>query len=275
MALPDRASLMAPGFLQILFFGKMEIVALCRVIHIDIMSFHDRSHKMTDGGRNMATRLMDKQEYKIALVINEYSRGGNFRDAINEVLFREINKFQTETGHNVAISFTRTRDHIRKAINSLKKEGYNMFVVCGGDGTMNDTIQFLDEGHVFIPIPMGNANDFAKRLNIGHWRDSVEIVRGIIKGKVNLIGIDVGEISFFDGEGRRTSRRFVNNLGIGVTAETVRRLEGKINKTYLQTGFTTLMGARPFKITYYSTQFTAGMPTSLRTSMRTTERCTS
>ncbi len=205
----------------------------------------------------------DASGYRIALVVNEHSRGGLHREAITETLYRELNAFQTETGHSVAVSFTRTREHVERAVVSLQKAGCNLFIVLGGDGTLNDVIQHLSEGTFLVPIPGGNANDFAKRLNIGHWRDTVAVVKNVLRGRVNVIGLDLGELSFRDAGGNRIARRFLNNCGLGVTADTVAAVEGQINKRYLLAGFLTLMRARPFELVYRSSILRRNIPVKM------------
>ncbi len=150
------------------------------------------------------------------------------------------------------VSFTRSREHIKKSVIKLQKQGCNLFVTGGGDGTLNDIIQYLDEGSILIPLPLGNANDFATRLKIYSWQDTVNIVKNIIYNKINLISIDLGEITYKDKNGNTQVKRFVNNCGIGVTADTVKIVDGQVNKKYLLSGFIALMKRKAFRFTYYS-----------------------
>jgi len=48
--------------------------------------------------------------------------------------------------------------------------------------------------------------------------------------------------------------KFINNCGLGVTADTVRRVDGQVKKKYLSTGFLSLMGCKPFYFTFYSSK---------------------
>jgi diacylglycerol kinase family enzyme len=194
------------------------------------------------------------EKFKVALIINEYSKGGNWRELINEELYKQVDLFQKETGQMMAISPSRTREHVGRAVKSLCESGHNLFIIMGGDGTINDALQHLSHGSFIVPIPAGNANDFAKRLNIFHWRDTVQVVKNVISGKANVVGLDIGEMRFYDGTGQELRRRFVNNAGFGVTAQTVRNVEGRVNKQYLLTGFLTLLAAKSFGVTYYSSQ---------------------
>jgi diacylglycerol kinase (ATP) len=196
----------------------------------------------------------NNKTFKLALIINEFARGGNFRELITEELFKQINAFQNQTGHQITLTFTRTPQHVARAVPKLRKEGCNLFVIGGGDGTINDVLQHLGQDDVLIPIPFGNANDYARRLNIKNWQDSVQIVKNILSGKVSLVGVDIGEITFKDPDGTFQTKRFINNCGVGVTAATVERVEGRVNKAYLWNGFISLMVTKPFKLTFYSRQ---------------------
>lgn len=192
--------------------------------------------------------------WRIALVVNEFARGGNHRAALTEELYRQIQLFQDSTGHQVALTLTRTPEHIARAIPKLQKEGCNLFVSGGGDGTLNDILQQLQPGNILLPLPLGNANDFARRLNIHHWRDTVQVVKNILAGRVDLVGLDVGEVEFRGPDGEAIRRRFINNLGVGVTADTVKRVEGQVHKTYVMSGLFALLAARSFAVTFYSRQ---------------------
>lgn len=193
--------------------------------------------------------------WRIALVVNEFARGGDHRAALTEELYRQIQLFQDSTGQKVALTLTRTPEHIARAIPKLQKEGCNLFISGGGDGTLNDILQQLQPGNILLPLPLGNANDFARRLNITHWRDTVQIVKNIIAGRINLMGLDVGEVQFRGEDGQTLTRRFINNLGVGVTADTVKRVEGQVHKTYVLSGLVSLLQAKPFDVTFYSSQY--------------------
>jgi len=150
---------------------------------------------------------MEKNNYKLALIINEYSSGGSFRESITEKLYREVDKFQRETGKSVSLNFTRSRVHLERAVTKLQASGYNFFVIAGGDGTLNDTIQYLKRGTIIIPLPIGNANGFATRLNIRDWQDTLQVVKNIINNRANLIDMDICEIVFKNSNGNYISKR--------------------------------------------------------------------
>ncbi len=198
-----------------------------------------------------------RKNLKIAIVINEMSRGGSTKEFLQGNLYKLIESFQKEVGHQIAILLTRSRDHLFKSIISMQNQGYNTFLTYGGDGTINDTIQNLNEGAFLIPISAGNANDFAARLNVRNttdiqlaFEDVLAMVEDLIHGRVNIIGLDVGEIQFLDGSGKLCRKRFVNNCGIGVTAQTVKQIEGQVKKNYALSGLQAIMSASPINLSY-------------------------
>jgi len=198
-----------------------------------------------------------KTPYRIVFVINEMSRGGSTKNQLRDNLYKLMENFHKETGYRTAVLFSRNREHIGKSVGSMQAQGYNVFVTYGGDGTINDTIQNLNEGTIVIPIPAGNANDMAARLQMRNTRDTIlafkdtlEILDDLINQRINLIGLDVGEVFFHDKAGNSLKKRFINNLGIGVTADTVKRIEGMVKKNYALAGVSAILNALPFKVEY-------------------------
>jgi diacylglycerol kinase family enzyme len=198
-----------------------------------------------------------KQKYRIAFVINELSRGGSTRPQIRENLYKLVEYFQRETGQQVAVLFSRNRDHIKKSLGPMQAQGFNTFVTYGGDGTINDTIQALNEGAFLLPIPAGNANDMASRLQLRNTRDTIlafedtlHILEDLLNGRINVVGLDIGEVTFEDALGNKHRRRFANNMGIGVTADTVKRIDGMVRKNYALAGLSSIMEAKPFRVNY-------------------------
>ena len=201
-----------------------------------------------------------KKSYKIVVVINENARGGSTRDFLHENLYKLIEAFQKESGYQIAMLFSRSREHLAKSIVSLQNQGYNVFVTYGGDGTINDTIQELNEGTFLIPISAGNANDFAARLNIRNtddvqvaFQDVLAMLEDLISGRLNIIGLDIGEIQFSDASGNLRRKRFANNLGLGVTAQTVKQVEGQVKKNYVLSGLQAILAAKALKMHYLTT----------------------
>ena len=97
------------------------------------------------------------------------------------------------------------------------KEGFDLVVAAGGDGTINEVVSgiaFLeeDERPRMAIIPAGTTNDYARALSIPR-DDVVAAAKVVLKNKVQKM--DVGRADFSDG----TSKYFVNIAAAGSLAE--------------------------------------------------------
>lgn len=94
---------------------------------------------------------------------------------------------------------------------------YTDIICCGGDGTLNSVINAFKRHDVTICIyPIGSANDFYAKA--GGERDFNAIIERIINDEHQWI--DIGEVN---------GRRFINNAGIGLDAETLKIVD-KVRK---------------------------------------------
>ncbi|MDE7123446.1 MAG: lipid kinase, partial [Alistipes sp.] len=90
------------------------------------------------------------------------------------------------------------------------REGLDLMVVAGGDGTVNFAVNAMKRKGLDIPlgvIPAGTANDFARAL--GMSRDPVEAARQIASGRVERV--DAGRVN---------DRWFVNIFSFGLVTTT-------------------------------------------------------
>ncbi|MDZ7799033.1 MAG: diacylglycerol kinase family protein [Patescibacteria group bacterium] len=87
-----------------------------------------------------------------------------------------------------------------------KANKYDIIVVLGGDGTINEVVNGLIGKNVVLAIvPLGSGNDFAKALGLKKkLKDNLEI---ILMGQEKKV--DIGQVN---------QRYFVNVLGIGFDA---------------------------------------------------------
>jgi YegS/Rv2252/BmrU family lipid kinase len=99
------------------------------------------------------------------------------------------------------------------------KEGYDLLVAAGGDGTVNELVNSIlnsgKEGTKLGVIPIGTGNDFAYALGISD--DVPTAVKNIIEGRMRKVDLAVME----DDKGRR--RYFANNMGVGLDANVIIR----------------------------------------------------
>ena len=96
----------------------------------------------------------------------------------------------------VTTAITQYRGHGRELAASAYKDGYDIVVCCGGDGTLNEAISGLLEKSERAPIPLGyipagSTNDFADTLGI----PSVPSAAAVNICKSDRVGIDVGKFN--------------------------------------------------------------------------------
>ena len=106
-------------------------------------------------------------ENKILAIVNPRSGMadiGRYIDRIEDNL--KLN------GYEVDIKYTTREYNATKILEDYDKE-FNIILACGGDGTLNETIEGLYERNKDVKvcfIPSGTTNDFAKSLNISFNR---------------------------------------------------------------------------------------------------------
>ena len=118
---------------------------------------------------------------KTLLIVNPIAGKG----AAKRHLMSVITKL-TDGGCEVTVLPTKKgRETVEKIAAFLaRKPGFDMVVACGGDGTLNMTVEGLLRSQRRIPIgyiPFGSTNDFAASLGISS--DPSEAVSAILRGK--------------------------------------------------------------------------------------------
>lgn len=149
------------------------------------------------------------------LIIANPAAGANRASKIIP-LVEEILK---KKGINYVLEITRCKgDEIGIAGKGIKN-GFNLIVALGGDGTINQVVNGITGSGVTLGIiPAGTGSDLVKTLNIPvKIEDSVSV---LLNGRERLL--DIGEIK---GKAWRESRYFINIAGIGIDAVTVKELE--------------------------------------------------
>jgi diacylglycerol kinase (ATP) len=114
-------------------------------------------------------------------------------------------------------------DIAREAI----KDGTELVVGVGGDGTMNEIANGFYEGRTIINpetalgiVPSGTGCDLTKSLNIPpRLKDALQVITGAPSSS-----IDVGKATFQSSEGGMEERYFLNIADFGVGGEVVRRV---------------------------------------------------
>lgn len=127
-------------------------------------------------------------------------------------------------GYEVAMLFARNPDRIPDAIRRRGKES-DIIVIGGGDGTLSHACpDVLATGKPFGILPMGNANDLARTLNLP--TDPYSAFQVIAAGKTRRIDI-----------GRVNGRPFFNVASLGVSVAIARRLTGTLKQRWGVLGY--------------------------------------
>lgn len=74
-----------------------------------------------------------------------------------------------QAGYTVTTEITLSKGHGVKLAENAQKEGYQIVVCCGGDGTLNEVVTGLLKSGSTLPlgyIPTGSTNDFARTLKL-------------------------------------------------------------------------------------------------------------
>ncbi|HEY3388526.1 MAG TPA: diacylglycerol kinase family protein [Prolixibacteraceae bacterium] len=124
------------------------------------------------------------------------------------------------SGLSYTLHVSEQAGHSFELAKDLAINGATHFIVAGGDGTLNETVNGIFNGknslcdHIVIGmLPVGTGNDWIRTFGIpDHYQMAMDI---ILKGKT--VVQDVGLVEYMQ-EDRNVSRYFVNIAGFGFDA---------------------------------------------------------
>lgn len=161
---------------------------------------------------------------KVHVIVNPFSARGKTETrwhAIKEVVHHYFKEFK--------YILTEKPKQATEIAREVLKDGYDLIIGVGGDGTLNeitngffkhDSHQTINEEASLGIIPSGTGSDFIRFLKIPRdFRKSVPLIKnsGIKK-------IDVGRVTFTCSNGEKAGRYFVNAADFGLGAEVVKNL---------------------------------------------------
>ncbi len=126
---------------------------------------------------------------RIKFIINP-SSGRQLMDRKIDSLIKKL----LNDGYVVGKYYTKGKDDATNETMRTCKSGFDLIVVCGGDGTVNEVVKGLMLSEKKIPftiIASGTVNDFAKYLKLPR---SITGIYELIRRK-KVISIDVGRIA--------------------------------------------------------------------------------
>ncbi len=146
------------------------------------------------------------------------------------------------------VSFTEYPNHAVEICRNALAYGARRIIAAGGDGTLNDVANgFFKHGEHISPeavlgvLPLGSGCDFARSVSMsGKPR---EVLRWLQSATPKAC--DIGVVRFFDHDGEKAERYFINIADFGLGGAVAERLRnGKkrwgANLSYLLAIFTTL-----------------------------------
>jgi diacylglycerol kinase family enzyme len=139
------------------------------------------------------------------VIINASAGGGYTAEWASNL----SDKFQSH-GMSARVTLAQSGDEILEAARSAAREGLEVIVAGGGDGTLNAVASALVGTDIaFGVIPLGTMNHFAKDLHIP--LDLDEAVRNI--AALHSVKVDAAEVN---------GRIFLNNSSLGLYPDIVR-----------------------------------------------------
>lgn len=166
--------------------------------------------------------LKTKSHLRPQIIINPESdkgRTGKRWEHIKEAFKAFFKEFRYE--------FTEKPCHATEISRSAIKEGAELIVGVGGDGTMNEIANGFFEDHAIINpetalgvVPSGTGSDFSRSLNLPlGFRNAIQIIS---EAPSNFI--DAGHVYYRTASGKDCERYFFNITDFGIGGEVVRHM---------------------------------------------------
>lgn len=189
---------------------------------------------------------MPSKKRKTFFIVNPSSAGGlamrKWPD-LSDRLSAAIGKFDYDFTNASGVATMLATDAV--------KNGYEMIVAVGGDGTLNEVVNgIFDNGKSLNPdiilgvMPLGAGSDFARTLKLSH--EPKELIN-ILKGDT-VFECDVGLIDLVGHHGKRESVCFLNMADVGIGGEVAKRANSM--PKYLG-GFTTFFSSTLVSLASY------------------------
>lgn len=124
---------------------------------------------------------------KLLLIVNPCSGKARMKTKLLSVV-----QVLSDADYTVTVYPTKAREDATVRTRQIKQGEFDLVVVCGGDGTLNEVITGLNESGVKVTlgyIPAGTLNEWSS--NIGIARDIIEAAKDIPDGQE--ITLDTGK----------------------------------------------------------------------------------
>jgi diacylglycerol kinase (ATP) len=156
-------------------------------------------------------------------------------------------KFEA-TGLKFDYELTERPGHAVELAREAVRNGYELIVSVGGDGTINEIVNGIygeGSGAMLGIICTGTGSDFIRTLNLP--RDPVEACKRLLKPE--RMAVDLGVVEYLK-NGQPQKRLFVNFAGVGIDAEITRATTASNKKLGGKPGY--LSGLVNTLVTYHN-----------------------
>lgn len=155
---------------------------------------------------------------KTYLVVNPHSANGQTGRR-----WAEISARVTRALGEVSVGFTRSALDATRLTREALRQGYELVVAVGGDGTINEVTNGFFEGDGSVVrdgaalgvLPLGTGGDFRRTFG---WDLHLETNIARLKGE-GTQPFDVGRVEYATAEGAREWRYFANIASCGVSGD--------------------------------------------------------
>lgn len=161
---------------------------------------------------------------KVHVIVNPLSARG--KTEIRWQALKEIFKYYFKEFRYI---FTEHPLQATEMAREFLKEGFDLIIGVGGDGTLNeitngyfrkDSQQVINEEASLGIVPSGTGSDFIRFLKIPRdFKKSVELIKNSTSRK-----IDVGKILYTSAAGQQVCKYFINAADFGLGAEVLNNL---------------------------------------------------
>jgi diacylglycerol kinase family enzyme len=120
--------------------------------------------------------------------------------------------------HELLVTVTASRDHATELARQAARDGIEVVVVLGGDGTLNETANGLVGSATALgALPGGSTSVFARTIGFTDDLETAvaELDAALDRGSRRRVAL-----------GKANGRHYLFNLGVGYDAEVVERVEG-------------------------------------------------
>ncbi|OGQ29900.1 MAG: hypothetical protein A3I75_06265 [Deltaproteobacteria bacterium RIFCSPLOWO2_02_FULL_50_16] len=195
---------------------------------------------------------MKKTSEKIFAIVNPTSGSGGGRKK-----WPSIQRCLQEEVGFVDFEYTDASGHAMILAQEALKNGANVILAVGGDGTINEVVNgFFDGGKVINPravlgiLPTGTGSDLVKTLQLPKSiKDQIRLIKGSSVKK-----IDIGWARYLSHDGKQEGRYFLNLASAGIggdVCEKVNRMDSRIFRgswAYLKVSLEKLIHYQPKEI---------------------------